>query len=123
MRKPWKMMITSMRIRTCQQSPKMKMVRIFTRTWSSKFALVSWCFRDYEKKDELDRYEQDGIDDEDQEELDFQARRNAERELDQDQKMRVRNKSRMPGAFFDEEIGGEYSEDELGRTLRLERMR
>lgn len=37
--------------------------------------------------------------------------------------MRVRNKSRMPGAFFDEELGGDYSEDELGRTLRLERMR
>lgn len=29
----------------------------------------------------------------------------------------------MPGAFFDEEMGGDYSDDELGRTLRLERMR
>jgi len=37
--------------------------------------------------------------------------------------MRQRNKSRMPGAFFDEEMGGDYSDDELGRTLRLERMR
>lgn len=36
-------------------------------------------YRDYERKDELDRYEADGIDDDDQEELDYDGRREAER--------------------------------------------
>jgi DNA replication licensing factor MCM2 len=79
--------------------------------------------QDYEKKDELDRYEADGLDDEDQEELGYEQRRLIDRQLDQDHRMKARNKSRMPGAFFDEEMNGEHSEDELARAMRLERMK
>lgn len=88
------------------------------RTWKSKF--LSHFSRDYKAKAELDRYENDGIDDDDHDELDYGQRRLIDRELDQEEKARARNKSRMPGAFFDAD---EYSEDELGRQMRMERMR
>ena len=44
---------------------------------------------DYQEKPELDRYEADGLDDEgDHAELDYQQRREIERNMDQDARMR-----------------------------------
>jgi len=68
------------------------------------------CDRDYERKDELDRYERDGIDDDEQEELDYNDRREVERRLNEEAKYRQRNKSRIPGAFMDDE--NEFSEED-----------
>lgn len=42
------------------------------------------------------------------------------------ERARQRNRSRVPGAFLDDEMNGmagEFSEDELARQFRLERMR
>ena len=77
--------------------------------------------KDYEAKPELDRYESEGIDDEgDQAELGYQQRREIERQMDQEARMRAQ-KGRRAGAFMDDE---EYSEDdEIARQMRLERMR
>lgn len=44
--------------------------------------LTKQIFRDYVPKPELDRYENEGIDDEEQEIIDAEARRQAEREMD-----------------------------------------
>ena len=44
--------------------------------------LTKQIFRDYEAKGDLDRYEEDGIDDEEQEIIDAEGRRQAERIID-----------------------------------------
>ncbi len=78
-------------------------------------------YRDYEAKPELDRYESEGLDDEGEHaELGYEQRREVERQLDQETRMRARKGARA-GAFMDDE---EYSEnDEIARQMRLERMR
>ena len=76
--------------------------------YSSNFIFVS----DYGHKPELDRYENEGIDDEEQKELDFQTRREAERELNQRERLMNRGGRRIPGALLDEELN-EYSEEGL----------
>jgi len=77
--------------------------------------------KDYEEKPELDRYESEGLDDEgDQAELGYEQRREVERQLDQEKRLRARKGGRA-GAFLEDE---EYSEnDEIARQMRLERMR
>ena len=59
--------------------------RISTKISKSKFLyilLTKQIFRDYEAKGDLDRYEEDGIDDEEQEIIDAEGRRQAERIID-----------------------------------------
>jgi len=59
--------------------------------------------KDYEAKPELDRYESDGIDDEgDHAELGYQQRRELERQMAQEERMRAQ-KGRRAGAFMDDE--------------------
>jgi Mini-chromosome maintenance protein 2 len=71
----------------------------------------------------LDRYENEGLDDEEQKELDFQTRREAERELNQRERLMNRGGRRIPGALMDEELN-EYSEEGLlNKQMREERMR
>jgi hypothetical protein len=92
-----------------------------SRTWRSKGAIVVMRCRDYDAKPELDRYESEGLDDEgDQAELGYEQRREVERQLDQEKRLRARKGGRA-GAFLEDE---EYSEnDEIARQMRLERMR
>lgn len=92
-----------------------------SRTWRSKLQIVVMICRDYEAKPELDRYESEGLDDEgDQAELGYEQRREVERQLDQEKRLRARKGGRA-GAFLEDE---EYSEnDEIARQMRLERMR
>ncbi len=76
---------------------------------------------DYQEKPELDRYEADGLDDEgDHAELDYQQRREIERNMDQDARMR-QQRGRRAGAFMDD---NEYSEnEEIARQMRMDRMK
>ena len=60
-------------------------VKIQMKILTSKFyhsIFTEQLFRDYEVKPELDRYEKEGIDDEEQEIIDAEARRQAERAMD-----------------------------------------
>jgi hypothetical protein len=53
------------------------------KTWSSKFFRQNLFCRDYEPKPELDKYESEGLDDDgDNQELDYNARREIERKMD-----------------------------------------
>jgi hypothetical protein len=73
---------------------------------------------DYGAKPELDRYESEGIDDEgDHAALDYEARREIERKMNQEDRAR-QQKGRRAGAFMDD---NEYSEgdDDIARQLRL----
>ena len=53
--------------------------------------------------DELDRYEEAGLDQADYAAMNMDQRRAAERELDQDARMRERGHARAPAAFIDDE--------------------
>lgn len=48
---------------------------------------------------ELDRYEQHGIDDEEQQEIDAAQRRALERRMEQEERLRQRGAHRVPDAF------------------------
>ena len=106
------------------------------RIWRSKWSLTLFEFltsimlfavltllltSDYQEKPELDRYEADGLDDEgDHAELDYQQRREIERNMDQDARMR-QQRGRRAGAFMDD---NEYSEnEEIARQMRMDRMK
>jgi len=59
------------------------MAKTLTKISKSKFpAMIEHIFRDYENKPELDRYENDGIDDEEQEMIDAETRRQAEKAIE-----------------------------------------
>jgi DNA replication licensing factor MCM2 len=75
--------------------------------------------QDYEERPELDRYEEDGLDDDDQNELSLEGRMQVDKRLDQE--ARMRQLGRRPGALMDEE----YEEDDemLQNQIRQERMR
>jgi DNA replication licensing factor MCM2 len=62
--------------------------------------------KDYEERPELDRYEMDGLDDDDQNELSMGERMQVDKRLDQEERMR--QLGRRPGALMDEE----YDEDD-----------
>ena len=64
-------------------------------------------FRDYLPKPELDRYENEGIDDEEQEIIDAETRRQAERAMDQQNRIMQRTTVRQAAAFMSD---GEYSD-------------
>jgi hypothetical protein len=66
-------------------------------------------FRDYEARPELDRYEMDGIDDEEQAILDIETRRQAELEIER-QRRNAQRVERRPAAFMSD---GEYSEGNM----------
>jgi DNA replication licensing factor MCM2 len=76
---------------------------------------------DYQPKAELDRYESEGLDDEgDHADLDYQQRRELEKQMDQEARAKAQ-RGRRAGAFMDDD---EYSEaDDVARQMRLERMR
>jgi tRNA(Ile)-lysidine synthase TilS/MesJ len=78
--RPWWTMIWT----TKSLSLKRKvMVKTLTKISKSKFpAMIEHIFRDYENKPELDRYENDGIDDEEQEIIDAETRRQAEKAIE-----------------------------------------
>ena len=81
--KLWQTTIFSRRRKTSQK--KKWTARISTKISKSKFLyilLTKQIFRDYEAKGDLDRYEEDGIDDEEQEIIDAEGRRQAERIID-----------------------------------------
>lgn len=59
---------------------KIQMKILTSKFYQTKF--TEQLFRDYEVKPELDRYEKEGIDDEEQEIIDAEARRQAERAMD-----------------------------------------
>jgi DNA replication licensing factor MCM2 len=80
-------------------------------------------FSDYQAKPELDRYEQDGLDDENQEELSYNARRDVNMQLDEEDRLLARSKGRVPGALQDDFDNNEYSENGVAQQLRMERMR
>lgn len=71
--RPWKM-TTKLSMKSRSQLKKTK-VKTLTKTSKSKFTDLVQLFRDYEARPELDRYEVDGIDDEEQAILDIEARR------------------------------------------------
>lgn len=77
--------------------------------------------RDYEKRSELDNYEAAGIDDENQIELDMNARQDVERRLDQEERLRQNMQGRRRPVGFDDEL--EDDDEEMHRELRQERMR
>lgn len=65
--------------------------------------------RDYQAKPELDRYESEGLDDDgNHAELNYQQRREIERQMDQEARIR-QQRGRRAGAFMDDD---EYSENE-----------
>lgn len=75
--------------------------------------------RDYEARPELDRYEMDGIDEDDQQELSMNERMNVDRRLDQEERMR--QLGRRPGALIEEEFDEE--DEVLHNQIRQERLR
>ena len=122
------MMASQQEMRICKKALMRARVRISLRTWNSKWqtqllnaGFKQFLIRDYEAKPELDKYESEGLDDEgDHDEIDYQARRELERKMDQEAKLRA-HKGRRAGAFMNDD---EYSEtDELARQMRYQRMR
>ena len=100
----------------------MRTVKTSWRTWKSN-ENVFILFRDYQAKDALDKYESQGIDDEEeQKELNYQQRREIEKKMDQEQRVQKIKAKRMPGAFIDDD---EYSDqdDNVARQMRLDRFR
>ena len=65
---------------------------------------------------ELDAYEKEGIDNDDQHELNFQERREADRELNQQDHQRDLGRARQAAALIDGDDDDE--EDMEGRLLR-----
>ena len=65
---------------------------------------------------ELDAYEREGIDNDDQRELNFQERREAERALNQQEHQRDLGRARQAAALIDGDDDDE--EDMEGRLLR-----
>ena len=63
---------------------------------------------------ELDQYEQEGIDNEFVQEANIQQRRDAERELNQIERMQVQGRSRQAAALIDDD----QDEDDEDRMLR-----
>jgi hypothetical protein len=101
------------------------------RIWKSKCRLISErsntaiiifaCFSDYKPNEQLDRYDDVGIDDEDQGDVRYEDRMNAEREMNKRDRMQNKGNHRMADAFADE--SGEFSEnDGMRRQLRLAQM-
>ena len=77
--------------------------------------------QDYEARPELDRYEADGLDDEQQMELSAQGRMAAEVELDERERRQMAMGQRRPRAFLDDEFDDDQDEL-LHNQLRQERM-
>lgn len=81
-------------------------------------------FRDYDQKSQLDRYEEEGIDDAGEyDEMDYNQRREIERELNMRDRQKIRDRTRLPGAFFDDEEGDDGFDNEIERNIRMENMR
>jgi DNA replication licensing factor MCM2 len=75
---------------------------------------------DYEAKPELDKYEQDGLDDDEQDELGYRERRAADIQMNQQYQRENKMKSRRPGAFNDED----YDEnDVVMREMRMQKFK
>jgi len=78
--------------------------------------------RDYEARPELDRYENDGLDNEDQNELDFLGRQAVEQQLNYEEHKGNQRRARIPGAFMDDEYDDDQDEV-MHNQMRQERMR
>ena len=66
-------------------------------------------------------YEADGLDDEEQQELNYDQRMEVERRLNQQDRLKQRNR-RIPGAFYEDDEA-EYEDDELAKQMRMQRLR
>lgn len=84
--------------------------------------LIEGMERDYEARPELDRYENDGLDNEDQNELDFLGRQAVEQQLNYEEHKGNQRRARIPGAFMDDEYDDDQDEV-MHNQMRQERMR
>lgn len=89
-------------------------MKTLTKTLRSKFYDYKQLFRDYEARPELDRYENDGIDDSEQEMIDIETRRQAELAMER-QNRNTSRLARQPAAFMSD---GEYSEGNIPNRQR-----
>ena len=122
--RPWKIMMKSLMMPVRNLARKRAQEKISLIIWNSKIIKVNQGNRDYEARPELDQYENNGLDDqEDYEDMDFNTRRQAEKELDMQAKTRVRGRERVPGAFLDDDDEGQLSDEQLNREMRYESMR
>jgi hypothetical protein len=76
-------------------------------------------YSDYQEKPELDKYENEGLDDDDQDELSYAERRRADVEMNKLNQRERMLKSRQPGAFN----YGDFSEEDADRNGRMQRFR
>lgn len=82
---------------------------------------INRSFSDYQPNEQLDRYENVGIDDAEQDPMRYEDRANAERAMIQRDRVHQRGNARMADAFADE--SGEFSENEgVRRQQRLAQM-
>jgi hypothetical protein len=90
--RPWRMTMPSTTKKNAT-APMRARAKTSSTTWkgrSHKRFLSSLLTSDYENKPELDKYEAEGIDDEgEHNELDYQARVDIEKRMDQEEKYRL----------------------------------
>ena len=79
--KPWKIMTTFTKMRRRNKTHLKKREKTLWKTWMGMSNGIN-CISDYERKDELDRYEEEGIDDEEQRELNYEERQQVAARLD-----------------------------------------
>ena len=77
--------------------------------------------QDYREQQELDHYEDVGLDDDQQEELSMNQRMMVDQQLDQDQQIRDRGR-RRPGTLLDGDDDEDMDENEMN-AMRRRRMR
>ncbi len=74
-------------------------------------------------KPELDKYDNEGIDDESQDEMDYETRRELNKKMDLEERMRQKGKGRMPVALLGDDLNEYSGDDDINRQIRQERMR
>jgi hypothetical protein len=91
-------------------------VKTLTKTLRSKLINFKQLFRDYEARPELDRYENDGIDDDSEQAIiDQETRRQAELAMERQNRNANNRIARQPAAFMSD---GEYSEGNIPNRQR-----
>lgn len=83
--------------------------------------LIEGMDRDYQANNELDFYEEAGLDNEEQAELNLVDRMQVDQELERQERAKMYMGKRMPGAFMDDEF--DEDENEIHAEMRKERMR
>ncbi len=100
--KQWKKTLSQVMTWKKTNNLRREKAKIWLTTTCTSNYHSSYC-RDYLRNDELDQYEQEGIDDEVENQYDQDARMKAERELEQRDRQQMGRSRRMPGALRDDD--------------------